>query len=106
MHYSTGNVIKDILHGLKEFEYSCRVLKLKTEQFGVFQRRGRVLIIGYRTNDYYSHPVRIFTAIVKGILIHENYEKFFVSAFPITVEEAIRDLPAIDIGGGSEILEH
>lgn len=87
-----GEVIKLIQH---EFEnagdcgYTVRIKVLKASDFGVPQARERVIIIGFR-NDLNLIPV------------HPQP----TCETPVTVGEAISDLPIINAGEGSEFSEY
>ena len=88
----SGQVVKQIISEFEnagDFGYKVRVKVLKASDYGVPQSRERVIIIGIR-NDLDLVPE----------FPQKNYEK------PITVDEAISDLPLIEAGQGNENMKY
>lgn len=87
-----GEVIKQIIQEFEnagDYGYEVRVQTLKASDFGVPQIRERVIIIGIRKdlNIVPEHPVPTHTA-------------------PVSVEDAISDLPQINAGEGTESMPY
>lgn len=88
----SGQVLKQIQNEFEnagKYGYEVRTKVLKASDFGVPQSRERVIIIGIRKDLE---------------LIPEFPNKKYVKE--TTVEEAICDLPAINAGEGTEIMEY
>ena len=84
-----GKVIKVIIESFLDIGYNAKYKVLKASDYGVPQERERVFIIGYRDDL--------------------NYEVDFPLKkinMPITVQEAISDLPRIKSGQGEELANY
>jgi len=89
-----GEAIKEIVQSFEEVGYHVNPpMKLKAEEFGVPQRRRRVLIIGSLKNIKLEQPKPLFSDTDVSL------------PTPITVEEAIGDLPPLEPGTGVEIID-
>ena len=101
-----GAVLDAITNLLKIEEYSVVVLILKAEEFAVPQRRRRIFIIGQKKGDIPIHPKKLLSSMVRGrtrddvSLATENLRP------PVSVSEAISDLPPIPSGYGDDIAEY
>jgi DNA (cytosine-5)-methyltransferase 1 len=89
-----GEAMKEIIETFKAIGYNVNApLKLKAEEFGVPQKRRRVLIIG---------SVKKIEVGAPKVLFSENLDSL---PSPITVKEAIGSLPKLQTGEGQEISE-
>lgn len=83
-----GHAIKEIEKGLEELGYKDVEYKvLKAEDYGVPQERRRIIIIGNRLGKKITWPTP--THVSNGVP-------------PVTVKEAISDLPILENGEGSD----
>lgn len=84
-----GNVIKQIRYEFEnagEYGYNVDIKILKASDFGVPQARERVIIIGLR----------------KDLGLYPEYPEPSTHDNPVTVDDAIMDLPQISAGEGEE----
>lgn len=89
-----GAVIEEIKQNFAEIGYFVsEPFKLNAEEFGVPQRRKRVFIIGSLKRVKVKPPKPLFSEKDSGL------------PNPITVQEAIGNLPLLEAGGGDMILE-
>lgn len=90
-----GETIKDIIHAFSdEGYYVGNPLKLNAMWFGVPQKRKRVFIIGSLDKKInIQQPIPLF-----------DYDNIFIPR-PVTVRDAIGNLPEIENGGGSIEME-
>lgn len=89
-----GAVIKEIKESFEEIGYYVsEPFKLNADEFGVPQRRKRVFIIGSLKKIKIKEPQPLFS------------EKNPKLPNPITVQEAIGNLPTLNAGEGDMILE-
>jgi DNA (cytosine-5)-methyltransferase 1 len=95
--FDNGTVLEDILFRLKSSGYSVDCFGLLAEQYGVPQRRRRIFITGNRSGDVPEMPAPVFPAIVRGRIKNGGLK----SQSPVSVNEAISDLPEIHSGGGT-----
>lgn len=88
---SGGGFLRRVLAGFEHAGYSAQVWKLNAAEFGVPQRRVRVVIVGVRNGGKVlpSKPLE-WCSLVPGDLL--------ASISPVTVEEAISDLPRLAAG--------
>jgi DNA (cytosine-5)-methyltransferase 1 len=101
-----GQVLESIKNKLEQEDYSVTVLNLRAEEFGVPQRRRRVFVIGMR-NRYHERVLGgIFAPLVRG----RTRDEVMIGAEdlppPVSVSEAISDLPTIASGGGEDLIEY
>lgn len=84
-----GEAMKEIISSFEEIGYHVnRPFKLSAENFGVPQKRKRVVIIGSLKNEKINQPESIFSSN------EENLPR------PITVKQAIGGLPVLKTGSG------
>ena len=83
---ANGLVKKDILEISKKLGYQTNCWLIKSENFGVPQRRKRILFIGSKTKEF---------ALDENIVKHQ-----------VTVRQAIDDLPSLENGNTSDMLAY
>ncbi|MCW5909974.1 MAG: DNA cytosine methyltransferase [Cyclobacteriaceae bacterium] len=84
-----GEAIKEIIASFEAIGYNVNApFKLSAENFGVPQKRKRIVIIGSLKKEKISQPKGLFS------LTNENLPN------PITVKQAIGSLPALKTGEG------
>lgn len=84
-----GEAIKEIITSFEAIGYNVNTpFKLNAEDFGVPQKRRRVVIIGSLKKDKINQPKGLFSST------NENLPK------PITVKQAIGSLPELKTGEG------
>lgn len=100
-----GEVLRKIISLLEDMGYIVRERILKSEQFGVPQKRRRVFV--YATlND---HPLPLPSLLFSsggGQYRFTSEGDTMVLPPPVTVGDAISDLPPIVQGGGKEVMEY
>ena len=92
-----GEAIKEIIKAFADAGYHVGApLKLTAADFGVPQKRKRVILIGCRENITINQPAPLFTDKQEGLFPLPKY---------ISVREAIGSFPPIPDGGGEEEIE-
>ncbi len=92
-----GEAIKEIIHAFADAGYYVGTpLKLMAADFGVPQKRKRVMLIGCRENIAITQPAPLFSDDMQGLF---PLPKF------VSVREAIGSFPAISDGGGNDEIE-
>ena len=92
-----GEAIKEIIQAFADAGYYVGVpLKLTAADFGVPQKRKRVVLIGCRDRITINQPAPLFTDKPNGIFPLPQY---------ISVKEAIGSFPPIPDGGGENEIE-
>jgi DNA (cytosine-5)-methyltransferase 1 len=101
-----GKYLEDIQHRLNALGYTTSVLTLRAEEYGVPQRRRRVFVLGSIKGDSYDIPPGTFTAFsisrTRNSVVYESPEK----PRPISVQEAISDLPPLADQFGAPLQEY
>lgn len=100
-----GAVLREITSRLSGLGYSSSVLLLRAEEYGVPQRRRRVFILASRSGDSFEFPEGVFSHCRTGKTRSElktDPDKMP----PVTVKEAIGELPKIPSGGGEEVCNY
>jgi DNA (cytosine-5)-methyltransferase 1 len=97
-----GEVLKSIISILGDLEYSASARLLRAEEFGVPQRRRRIFILGSRKGEEFVLPRSHFYSFERGKRRVETLSQCDLAS-PISVGEAIMDLPPIPSGGGEHI---
>ncbi len=95
-----GKTLLSIQENLDSLGYSSEWFQLNAEQYGVPQRRRRIFIHASRSNELFGPPPPLFSMVGRKKKGSEPYLSQPNLAKPITVEEAIGDLPPIPCGGG------
>ena len=101
-----GAILEKIMNQLKKMEYHTKYVTLKSEVFGAPQRRRRVFIYASLSSDYIGTPKPLFSAYGDDQGIFQTNGKFVLLPPPLTVGDAISELPKIQQGGGSEVMEY
>ncbi|MBC7749503.1 MAG: DNA cytosine methyltransferase [Methylotenera sp.] len=84
-----GEALKEIIASFEEIGYNVTTpFKLNAEDFGVPQKRKRIVIIGSQKKEKFAHPKILFS------LKDESKPN------PITVKQAIGGLPILTTGSG------
>ncbi len=96
-----GAALDRILSSLREIGYLPQWFQLGAEEYGVPQRRRRIFIIASRTSDYLEPPRPMFSAIKDRRRNDPASQREDDDRMdPISVGEAISDLPEIASGEG------
>jgi len=101
-HLQKGKVLHKAIESLESFGYSCQCFQLNAEQYGVPQRRRRVVVLANRTGENLIQPLPSFSSGTRGRRREDARVTSAAYPPPINVSEAISDLPMIPSGGGSE----
>ncbi|MFW9786502.1 MAG: DNA (cytosine-5-)-methyltransferase [Candidatus Thorarchaeota archaeon] len=101
-----GKVLCSIVEALEEEEYAVTVFTLKAEEFGVPQRRRRVFIIGRRNQESVHTPTGILASLIRGKTRSDIKLGSEELPPPVSVSEAISDLPPLNSGGGTDLAEY
>ncbi|MGQ4911097.1 MAG: DNA (cytosine-5-)-methyltransferase [Candidatus Thorarchaeota archaeon] len=103
---ANGKYLSAIRDRLHEIEYKTTVLNMSSEEFGVPQRRRRVFVVGTRNGHEVPVPSGWFSKVsvsrARGTVRFESPEL----PRPVSVSEAISDLPELAGGLGDEVLEY
>jgi DNA (cytosine-5)-methyltransferase 1 len=100
-HLQKGKVLHKAIESLESFGYSCQCFQLNAEQYGVPQRRRRVVVLANRTGKKLKLPLPSFSPVTRGRRREDVRLTSATHPPPINVSEAISDLPIIHPGGGS-----
>ncbi|TFG31293.1 DNA (cytosine-5-)-methyltransferase [Candidatus Thorarchaeota archaeon] len=101
-----GKLLDSFLLSLGAKGYTTQTYLLKAEQFGVPQRRRRVFIVANRNSTRIDDPEVRLAPIARGKTRYDAYIEGNGYPNPVTVSEAISDLPAISSGEGQDIDEY
>ena len=101
-----GAVLDAIVNLLEEEEYSVSVLLLKAEEFGVPQRRRRIFVVGRKDVSLTTSPNGFFSPLVRGKTRADVSLETTSLPPPVSVSEAISDLPSIASGEGEDLIEY
>ena len=100
-----GAILEKIIDQLEKMGYNTKHTSLKSEVFGVPQRRRRVFIFASPSKEDILLPRPLFSGFGDDQGTFQDGE-FVVPPRPLTVGDAISDLPEIPQGGGSEVMEY
>ncbi len=92
--YQEGAIRRDIESSFNEAGYAVDDLVVDASQFGVPQRRQRVLFVGAAVNDFGEKATKLVQRVTE--LLREH------SAPEVPLKEAIGDLPPLEAGSGRE----
>lgn len=98
-----GKLLESFLLSLEDGGYTTQTYLLKAEQYGVPQRRRRVFILGNRNGLSIEEPEARLASIVRGKTRNDAYVENKGLPPPVTVSEAILDLPTISAGEGQDV---
>jgi DNA (cytosine-5)-methyltransferase 1 len=101
-----GSVLESIVGTLSEAGYSVNLHNLKAEEYGVPQRRRRIFIIGSRNGSNLDTPNGLFAPLIRGKTRADVRSGNESLPLPVSVSEAISDLPPIETGGGDDLIEY
>jgi len=101
-----GKLLESLIESLEAEEYTTQTYILKAEQFGVPQRRRRVFIVANRIGNPIKNPDVKLSSIARGKTRYDAHIAVDGLPPPVTVSEAISDLPAIASGEGHEVVEY
>jgi len=101
-----GKLLKSFLSSLENEGYSTSVFLFKAEKFGVPQRRRRVFIIGNRCGDPIEEPEVRLASIIRGKTRQDSYVEENGMHSPVSVSEAMSDLPPLGAGDGQDVVEY
>ncbi len=97
-----GVVLKNMLSILRGLDYSTSAHLLRAEEFGVPQRRRRLFILGSRQGEDVDPPPAHFYSLERGKRRSETLHLDELAS-PVSVGEAIMDLPPINSGSGEHV---
>jgi len=101
-----GRILELLLKALRTEGYQTQTLLLKSEVYGVPQRRRRIFICGTRDGSPIDKPRDALAAVVHGRTRTLSRIDDNGLPPPISVFEAIDDLPEIPSGGGIDAIEY
>ena len=101
-----GKLLESFIGSLESEGYKTQTYLLKAEQFGVPQRRRRVFIVANRNDIPIDDPDVKLASIARGKTRDDAHIENNGLPVPVTVSEAISDLPAISSGEGSDVSEY
>ena len=101
-----GEILEKFVKALQAQDYSVNVILLKAEEYGVPQLRRRVFIFANRDGIQIEEPKKHLASIVRGKRRYEVHPEKNGMPPPVSVHEAISDLPSIDSGGGLSVIEY
>lgn len=101
-----GLVLESIIGELQREEYAVSVVTLRSEEYGVPQRRRRIFIIGRRNGDFTESPPGLLSHIARGKTRTEVRLGSEDLPPPVNVTEAISDLPPLVSSGGEDLMEY
>jgi|SRR5680860_623650 len=100
MSIAGGHAVDEIIHSLEELGYYIEYQILKAEEYGVPQERRRVFFVGARDSDSISWPEPTHGVSPWGPMFSLDRRPL------VTVEEAIGDLPPLELCEGMEVTEY
>ncbi|TFG31225.1 DNA (cytosine-5-)-methyltransferase [Candidatus Thorarchaeota archaeon] len=101
-----GKILEEFINALESLGYITHVILLKAEEFGVPQQRRRIFIIANRNGHMINEPIGSLSSIVRGNKRHDTHPEMNGLPPPVTVQEAISDIPPIPSGGGTDIIDY
>ncbi len=101
-----GQVINSVIKRLEDEEYSVSVFDLKSEEYAVPQRRRRVFVVAHVGDEPISVPQGVLSPITRGRNRKDSRPRTNDLFPPVTVAEAVSDLPSLTSGGGKDRIEY
>jgi DNA (cytosine-5)-methyltransferase 1 len=101
-----GEILQKIQEMLQEMEYKVKWIQLKAEAFGVPQLRRRVFIFATLNDKRISYPDALFAPKGDPTSKLTDTGDFFVLPKPVTVWDAISELPPLEHGQGEDCVEY
>lgn len=101
-----GKLLASFIGSVEAEGYTTQTLFLKAEQYGVPQRRRRVFIVANRNGSPVEEPEAKLAPILRGKTRYDAHTEDNGLPPPVTVSEAISDLPSISSGEGQEIIKY
>jgi DNA (cytosine-5)-methyltransferase 1 len=101
-----GSILKKIISELEKMEYKTKYTSLKSEIFGVPQRRRRVFIFASLSKQDIELPEPIFSAFGEDQVTFQKNGNYTLLPSPLTVHDAISELPEIAQGGGNDVMDY
>jgi DNA (cytosine-5)-methyltransferase 1 len=106
-HHKNGHILSDIQESFEALGYSVAIDILKAVNFGVPQKRERVVLLARRgaIQPIFPKPTHRYNGRSMAGNLSINSLPLFTWDLPpaITVEEAIFDLPSVPAGGSSTV---
>ena len=101
-----GAILRAIIEQLKSLDYYVEWYQLYAEEYGVPQRRQRIFIVANRDDDSVPYPVPMFRRILRGKYRDDIRTEDSELHFPVTVHDAISDLPVLKMGAGVDTIDY
>ncbi len=95
-----GSTLVEVCDHLESLGYSCHWYQLNAEQYGVPQRRRRIFILANRNGCQIEPPSPQFATLFSRRKRSSSISKKDQCPPPISVQDAISDLPELSPGGG------
>jgi DNA (cytosine-5)-methyltransferase 1 len=90
-----GDVLDTFMQHLKSLGYAGSWHKLYAEQYGVPQRRRRIFVLAARRGNEFNPPTPMFSRVATGRTREDICFKDDHLAKPVSVDEAIGDMPDV-----------
>lgn len=100
-----GEIFESLIQHLEDLGYRVQHKVLKAEQYGVPQRRRRVFVLGAFPEIKVGFPKPLFSAFQNNLQFDLKEGRLFLPP-PVTVGEAILDLPPLKPNGGKHEMEY
>ncbi|MFW9919790.1 MAG: DNA (cytosine-5-)-methyltransferase [Candidatus Thorarchaeota archaeon] len=101
-----GDTLTSICEHLDSLDYESQWFQLNSEQYGVPQRRRRIFIVANRNGNLSGPPPAMFSSLISSRRRNKLSESDDEYPAPISVGDAISDLPAISPGAGEHEMEY
>ena len=101
-----GQILQTVVDMLEELGYQSSVLDLRSEEYCVPQRRRRVFVLAKRNGESVSAPQGVLAQIVRGKTRKDARPSCEDLPPPVSVSEALSDLPSLSSGEGNDMIEY